>query len=251
MSYPIKIFSVCDTLISPMPADKSAMGAMPTAGFQYCDALTSATGYGYHVFPPQDLVMRARQGYVEYLTRSGWDLLDSVPLAAEYRQSWSIRAPEEAVNRLPPFVQRFFISDIVQIFTGLFVVCEPGWSVIVRRPVNTSDDSRVMFYEGIVEADVFSPFPIFINMKFLKYDVSYNIEKFRPLLQLQPIKQECYSNSSALMELKNLDREGGQEFEWAGLSQTTKIFGGSTEDLALGTYKKTVRMRRRHVHANQ
>jgi hypothetical protein len=39
----------------PMRADKSAMGTLPVRAVRYCEALTSATAFGWWLFPPIDL----------------------------------------------------------------------------------------------------------------------------------------------------------------------------------------------------
>src|SRR5712691_7114040 len=36
----------------PMRADRAAAGTMPTRAFRYCEAMTSASAYGWYVFPP-------------------------------------------------------------------------------------------------------------------------------------------------------------------------------------------------------
>ena len=36
----------------PQRADRSAAGSLPTRAFRYCEPATSASGYGYYVFPP-------------------------------------------------------------------------------------------------------------------------------------------------------------------------------------------------------
>jgi hypothetical protein len=36
----------------PMRADRAAAGTMPTRAFRYCEAMTSASGFGWYVFPP-------------------------------------------------------------------------------------------------------------------------------------------------------------------------------------------------------
>jgi hypothetical protein len=37
---------------APMRADRGALGVIPTAAFQYCEALTSASAFGWYVFAP-------------------------------------------------------------------------------------------------------------------------------------------------------------------------------------------------------
>lgn len=39
----------------PLRADRSAGGTLPVRAYRYCDAVTSAAGFGWWVFPPADL----------------------------------------------------------------------------------------------------------------------------------------------------------------------------------------------------
>ena len=39
----------------PQRADRSAAGTLPTRAFRYCEAATSASGFGWWLFPPMDL----------------------------------------------------------------------------------------------------------------------------------------------------------------------------------------------------
>ena len=43
----------CSALM-PMRADRSALGTLPTAALQYCEAITSASAFGWYAFPPID-----------------------------------------------------------------------------------------------------------------------------------------------------------------------------------------------------
>src|SRR5690349_12930656 len=36
----------------PMRADRSAAGSLPTQAFRYCEPATSASAFGWYVFPP-------------------------------------------------------------------------------------------------------------------------------------------------------------------------------------------------------
>ena len=46
--------------VEPMRADRSALGVIPTAAFQYCEALTSASAFGWYVFPPMTACIASR-----------------------------------------------------------------------------------------------------------------------------------------------------------------------------------------------
>src|SRR5437763_15301154 len=36
----------------PRPADRSADGMLPTRGYRYCEALASASPFGWYIYPP-------------------------------------------------------------------------------------------------------------------------------------------------------------------------------------------------------
>src|SRR5262249_25609347 len=42
----------------PMRADRSALGVIPTAAFQYCEALTSASAFGWYAFAPMTFYLQ-------------------------------------------------------------------------------------------------------------------------------------------------------------------------------------------------
>ena len=42
---------------APMRADRTAMGTLPMRAVQYCEAVTSATAFGWWLFAPIDLEM--------------------------------------------------------------------------------------------------------------------------------------------------------------------------------------------------
>jgi hypothetical protein len=39
----------------PERANRSAAGTLPTRAYRYCEAVTSATAFGWWIFPPADL----------------------------------------------------------------------------------------------------------------------------------------------------------------------------------------------------
>lgn len=48
-------YRVIDEARLPQRADRSAAGTLPTRAYRYCDAVTSAAGFGWWLFPPTDL----------------------------------------------------------------------------------------------------------------------------------------------------------------------------------------------------
>ena len=43
---------------APIRADTSVLGTLPSRGFQYCEALRSASSFGWYVFPPIDFTLQ-------------------------------------------------------------------------------------------------------------------------------------------------------------------------------------------------
>jgi len=38
----------------PRPANRSADGMLPTRGYRYCEALASASAFGWYIYPPMN-----------------------------------------------------------------------------------------------------------------------------------------------------------------------------------------------------
>src|SRR5258708_19604900 len=51
----VEFFRLIQPTRPPKRAERSAAGYLPGRAMRYCDALTSATGYGYWIFPPMDI----------------------------------------------------------------------------------------------------------------------------------------------------------------------------------------------------
>ena len=238
---PLTIYNLFNALLSPMPADKTAMGSIPASALQYCEALTTASSFGHYVFPPRDLEVVWRGSEFEYRTAgAAWQRLDTVSVGDDAISEWQNQAPEGFQNRLPAFVQRFFVPDTIQVWSGMFVSSAPGWSALVRPIANVIPDRNTLLYEGVVETDIFSPCPLFVNIRFLSKDTVFRFEKFRPLFQVQPIQRESYRNGVVSVA-------DASDFNWDGLLETTRIFSSEDTDLSLGSYKKKVRSRKRET----
>lgn len=236
---PLTIFNVFDSLLPPMPADKTAMGSIPASALQYCESVTTASGFGHYVFPPRDIEVVWRGSHFDYREPDApWQRLDTISVGAEAAREWQDKAPPELRNRLPSFIQRFFVPDTLQVWSGMFVSSAPDWSTLVRPIANVIPARDILLYEGVIETDIFAPCPLFVNIRFLSTDTVFRFEKFRPLFQVQPIRRECYANAMTCVQ-------DATDFPWDGLTTTTRIFNQDNSDLSLGSYKKQVRTRKR------
>src|SRR5690348_4003087 len=51
----VHFYRLIDEARLPQRADRSAAGTLPTRAYRYCEAVTSASGFGWWIFPPTDL----------------------------------------------------------------------------------------------------------------------------------------------------------------------------------------------------
>ncbi len=83
----------------------------------------------------------------------------------------------------------------MQVWSGLFVKAAPGWSLLIRPPVNLPRSQSFECYEGILEADRWFG-PLFINLRLTATDRPIEINHKKPLLQVQPLLRETYSEKN-------------------------------------------------------
>ena len=129
-------------------AERAAAGYLPSRGLRYCDALTSATGYGYWVFPPLDirLIWNGEEIFWSYGPDESWLPLSGTDSGAvqfpNYATAFDATAPEFLHGYSPPFLTALPEQGGVQMWTGLLARTRPGWSLSVRSPVNLPPKSR-------------------------------------------------------------------------------------------------------------
>ncbi|WP_353400556.1 DUF6065 family protein [Hydrogenophaga sp. 5NK40-0174] len=167
---------------------------------------------------------------------------------------WDAHAPKELQGLAPPFVSQLPIKGAVQVWSGLLCKAAPGWSVLIRPLVNIPTSNRFRCYEGVVEADRFAPFPLFMNIQLLATNVDIRIPKVEPFFQVQPLLRETYLGSACEHSLRDglEEPESGQstlsQEEWAGYRQTVRLARTEGEDIVLegGEYTAQSRKRQRH-----
>ena len=231
---------------APMRADRAALGVIPTAAFQYCEALTSASAFGWYLFSPMTFYMQWDGTDVIWThddTDSWYPLtMEHFPNFAEYFDGL---APDDIKGFAPPFLSRSFFPGVVQIWSGLFAKTAPGWSLLLRPPVNLPRSLAYECYEGIIETDRWFG-PLFINLRLTSTDRPIEINHKKPLFQAQPLLRETYSepnlrSSSVVDELSKLSSA-----DWNGYRETiVKPNRGHYRDV--GRYAASVRKRGKHT----
>jgi len=175
-------------------ADKSAAGTMPAAAFQYCEAMRTASAFGWYVYPPKDFSILFDGKELFHFDGSDWSPVKRLPFEDEFRDYWNANAAENLIGYDPPFLTELFAPGALQIWSGYFMRTTPNWSMLIRPPANYDVRSLVSPYEGLIETDVFAPCPLFINVRIVKTDVEVWFHKHRPLMQIQPIHRSCYAS---------------------------------------------------------
>ena len=243
----VEFFRVSPQIILPMRADKSALGSIPAAAHQYCEALRTASSFGWYVFPPADIRLRWDGAEVFLSNEEGeWEPLTS-RVSAEMSEAWDATCPPQLKGSVPPYVSALFVPGVVQIWSGLFASTVPDWHLLVRPLANVTGSRAWSCYEGVIETGWFKPCPVFINIRLLATGEVIHIARNKPLFQLQPLHASCFHDAATdagmFDELPAMGSDGvaAQEF-WDGVTNTIRSV--SAERLPdFGRYGAEVRKR--------
>ncbi|MES2937581.1 MAG: DUF6065 family protein [Pseudomonadota bacterium] len=224
----VKFHRVYPAAVSPMRADKSALGLMPTMAFRHCEPMRLASSFGWYAFPAEEVTLRWNGSDVFVKEDGQWVPLvrSELPGFSEY---WNQHAPPDLVDLAPPFLTRLQMPGLVQVWTGLLCSTQPGWSVLVRPPSNMRGSYLYSPYEGIIETDQFRPCPLFMNIQLVATDVEIQLPKLVPLLQVQPLLRETYGDGAhAAQETDGLEtQEDGTPAlspeEWQAYRRTIRV----------------------------
>jgi hypothetical protein len=220
------------------------MGQLPVRASQYCEASAAASSYGWWLFAPMDfsLLWNGRRILWTWGGRPDWFLLDAAQFPG-YAAEFDATVPHSMRGYSPPFLTALPESGLVQVWTGFFARCAPGWSLLIRPPANIGPAADVLTYEGIVEADVWFG-PVFANLRLTRKDEPVRLSASAPLLQVQPIQRHAYSD--AAMDSMSLvpDLDGLTSADWSDYA-TTIVERSQTPPDRAGSYAIAARRRRK------
>ena len=235
---------------APMRADTSVLGTLPARGFQHCEALRSASSFGWYVFPPIDFTLQwdGSQVIWTYQGAKAWYPLLSAQFPG-YSRVFDRAAPARLRGFAPPFLTTMAEPGIIQLWTGLMVETAEDWSLLIRPPANLPRNLAFESYEGIVETDRWFG-PLFTNLRLVKTDVPIHFNTETPLLQVQPLHRSTYAEE--VLNVFDLVGEPAEfpEHAWSRYEDT--IVRPNVEKAPAGGYAASVRRRRRGgcpVHA--
>lgn len=213
---------------------------------RYCDAVTSATSYGYWLFPPMtfrlmwdgEQIFWSRDEDEDWFPLGGTDS-GSIQFPG-YSDEFDSTAPDYLREFSPPFITALPEPGSVQIWSGLLIKTRPGWSVNVRSPVNLPTIPGVVAWEGIIETDLWLG-PLFNNFRLTKTNSSVLFRAGVPFMQIQPLPQIAYEESlQADFKCKTAEELTPQD--WQDLGKV--LLPSDNPDARPGDYAVMIRKRR-------
>ena len=230
--------------LAPRPADRAAGGVIPTRAFRYCEAVTTASAFGWYAFPPVafSLVFDGTGVLWSHDGEQTWQALGKAHLPG-YLDEFNAAAPDHLRDYVQPFVGTFPEPGVVQVWTGLAVRMRPGWSLLLRAPANMPRQGHYELFEGIVEADRWFG-PLFTNVRITKTDVPIRFNPHLPFVQMQPLPRDLYLGADA-RSFECVDGVAAfDDHDWADYERTVvRPTGAKMEPLGMDATR--VRRRRK------
>lgn len=230
----------------PQRAHRSGAGTLPTRAFRYCEAVTTATGLGWYVFPPVGVTF-VWDGTQVFWTWDGGEEHGLLPLGVAqfpgFAEQFDAAAPEPVRGFSPPFVAALKEPGVVQIWSGLIARTAPGWSLLIRPPANLPRAAGYEVYEGIVETDRWFG-PLFTNLRLTKTDVPVRLDPDFPFATAVPVPRMMYDEALQNTGRVVTDIDAMTKQDWADY-RATVVEPCSAADRGRGRYATETRKRRK------
>jgi hypothetical protein len=244
----VQFFQLISDGAPPRRADKSVGGIIPARALRYCEAITSASAFGWYVFLPVTFKV-VWDGHDMLWTYPGVD--EWLPLTRDavqypgFSAQFDQRVPGEIRGFCPPFLSPSLQPGQLQIWTGCIAKTAPGWSLLVRGVANLPHGQSYQTLEGIVETDHWFG-PLFDNVRLLKTDVPIEFRSDTPFLQVQPVRREFYVDKF-LQNFIVSDMEQLSTEDWKAFHSTV-VAPNTAPARKLGHYAVSVRKQAAHSH---
>lgn len=228
----------------PQRADRAAAGTLPTRAFRFCEAVTSASAFGWYVFPPIGFSLYWEGGSDILWTYEGapdWRPLTTAQFPG-FAEEFDRAVPADVKGFSPPFLGVFTEPGLLQAWSGLVVRTAPGWHLLVRAPANLPRNLGYEVFEGIVEADSWFG-PLFTNLRLTRTHAPVEINPEMPLLQVQPVPAGVYGEGLNRFELTP-DLARFEPSDWDAYRRTV-VEPSLDRGRGRGRYAAEVRRRRK------
>jgi hypothetical protein len=207
--------------------------------------MTSATGYGWWVFPPTGLRFIWNGAEIFWICDglTDWEPLSPSAQLPGFSDAFDAAAPANLNGCAPPMLTALPEPGTLQIWTGLMLRTSPGWHSLVRAPANMAISGGFVLYEGIVETDSWFG-PLFTNLRFTRSNSPITLRPDVPLLQIQPVPASSYADDvlDAIEVLPGMDDMEPED--WRGYHETI-VIPNSDPDRPFGAYATCARRRKK------
>jgi hypothetical protein len=247
----VEFFQMVPNATAPRRADKSVGGVIPARALRYCEAITSASGFGWYVFLPISFKV-VWDGHDMLWTYPGVD--EWLPLTRDavqypgFGSAFDQSAPPNVRGFSPAFLTPSIQPGQLQVWTGCIARTAPGWSLLVRGVANLSHSQSYQMLEGIIETDNWFG-PLFDNVRLLKTDIPIEFRSDVPFLQVQPVRKEFYADkflqNFAVKEMSQLSPKDWEAFHG------TVVVPNTAPERKRGQYAVTARKQAAHAAARR
>jgi hypothetical protein len=232
-------------------ADRAVGGVIPARALRYCEAITSASAFGWYVFLPISFKV-VWDGHDMLWTYDGVD--EWLPLTRDavqypkFSEQFDRIAPASVRRFSPPFLTPSIQPGGLQVWTGCIAKTAPGWSLLVRGVANLSKSASYEMFEGIIETDTWFG-PLFDNVRLVKTDTPIEFRSDIPFLQVQPVRKEVYADKF-LQNFMVKDLEQMSPENWEAFHRTV-VAPNVDPERKRGQYAVSVRKRAHHSMPSQ
>jgi hypothetical protein len=244
----VRFYRFVDGARLPQRADRSAVGTLPMRAVRYCEAVCSATAFGWWLFSPVDCWV-LYDGTSMFWSQDGetWLPLSDACHFPGFPQAWNKAAPAQLADMCPPFLTALCEhGGFLQLQFGLMARAAPDWGLLIRRPANFPLMTHIEHFEGIVEPESWFG-PLFINLRLTKTDAPIRLRADLPLAQVQPIPRSLYSDAVlADVQIAAAQLAEFSETEWSDYSRRV-AWPNTRPSRPYGAYAVETRKRRKRA----
>jgi hypothetical protein len=217
----VRFYRLIEEARLPQRADRSAAGTLPTRAYRYCEAVTTATAFGWWVFPPIDMefLWDGHSIFWRYVANGDWLPLQPAAQFPDFVTRFDAIAPSSLAGCAPPFLTALPEPGTLQIWTGLIARTAQDWSLLIRAPANLPGPGGYALYEGIIESDRWFG-PLFTNLRFTRTHSAIRLRADFPLVQVQPLPRIAFADSTLAAISPVADLRGLSAGDWAEYQST-------------------------------
>jgi Family of unknown function (DUF6065) len=197
-SFTLRVWRLHPQGVAIHPAERTLRGDASLAAVRWCGPFIHANAYGFWVFPPvdMDVVWHGGRSFEHrFLSQYTDDDLSFVG---------HLQRPGDRYRYKPRKKVEFGSAQesVMSVWTGCIFQTPPGWSLMVRDPVNINTSAIFRAQDAILETD-WLPYDVWLNLLFVqqgKWARLRRSDAWPPIAQLLPVPTAAYDHSWRLID---------------------------------------------------